>query len=229
MMQTNFAAVLLIACGWLPPAGATASGPAPAASRSEIVRVFSWADAESRLHPAWKERRLDGRTLYHVVPAEGGAYVTARSSASASTLYQEFEAIPVRGLQLAWTWQVVEFPTGESLREKSGDDRAASVAVVFDKGFLPWQTKAIFYVWSESLPEGTVIPNPYTRNVRMIVVQSGEAPGWVHEIRDLAADYRMAFGEPATRIEGVGVLTDSDNTGSRAGAAYGPLWLSRVR
>ena len=55
---------------------------------------------------------------------------------------------------------------------------------------------AITYIWESKSPVGTLVPNPYTEQVKMIVLQSGEEKvgRWVNESRNLVEDYRMAFG-----------------------------------
>jgi head-tail adaptor len=64
----------------------------------------------------------------------------------------------------------------------------------------------------------------------MIVVESGSARAgrWVSYERDIAADYRAAFGEDPPPVSGVAIMTDSDNTGERVRAWYGDIALSRA-
>lgn len=57
----------------------------------------------------------------------------------------------------------------------------------------------------------------------MIVASSGshQLGHWVELSRDVAEDYRRAYGEEPGSVTGIGVMTDSDNTASRAEAYYG--------
>ena len=69
-----------------------------------------------------------------------------------------------------------------------------------------------------TIPVGTVLENPYTRRVRMLVVASG-ADGvgrWQSLSRNLYEDFRHVFHEEPGLLTGVGVLTDTDNTGGRS-------------
>jgi hypothetical protein len=90
---------------------------------------------------------------------------------------------------------------------------------------MPYAT--LMYVWSSKRPEGTVIVNPRTDRIRKLVVQSGPARlgDWLTYQRDIQADYTKAFGEPPGALVGIGIMTDSDNTGSIARAWYGPVSL----
>jgi hypothetical protein len=87
------------------------------------------------------------------------------------------------------------------------------------------------YVWDNRLAPGTVLANPYTDRVRMIVVRSGnaEAERWVSEERNVLDDYRRAFGEEPPAIAGVAVMTDTDDTGASATAWFGDIVLRRPR
>ena len=87
---------------------------------------------------------------------------------------------------------------------------------------------ALNYVWDARSPVGTIVASPYERRVRMVVVESGEANlgRWRAYERDVLADYRAAFGEDPPGIAGVGLMTDSDDTGERAVALYGDIALA---
>jgi hypothetical protein len=63
------------------------------------------------------------------------------------------------------------------------------------------------------------------------VLQSGNAHAgqWQVQRRDLAADFRRAFGRPAPRITGIAVATDTDNTRSRVSAWFADLELTPVQ
>jgi len=59
----------------------------------------------------------------------------------------------------------------------------------------------------------------------MIVAQSGSALAgqWVGERRNVYEDYRRIVGGEPPRIEGVAVMTDTDDTGDSATAWYDAL------
>lgn len=53
----------------------------------------------------------------------------------------------------------------------------------------------------------------------------GQCGRWLHYERDLAADFRRAFGEEPGRLVGMGLMTDADNTASSAAGLYGEVRL----
>ena len=63
----------------------------------------------------------------------------------------------------------------------------------------------------------------------MLVVESGpERLGrWLTFKRDVRADYQRLFGEPPGSIIFVGIMTDSNATGTQASAYYGDIRFSR--
>ena len=88
---------------------------------------------------------------------------------------------------------------------------------------MPYAT--LMYVWCNRREPGTVIRNPRTDRVRKLVVESG-AHGlnrWLEYERDIRADYQRVFGEAPGALVGIAIMTDSDNTQSRASAWYGPV------
>jgi hypothetical protein len=134
---------------------------------------------------------------------------------------------------------------------KSGDDFAARVYVFLEipDAAFPWGERlrlklarilygdelpsaAICYVWDNRHPVGTSGWNPYSRRVRTVVLESGNAQAgrWVEERRDLAADFRAAFGEAfagASRVTGIAAGNDTDQTGESATAWFGDFHLDR--
>ena len=94
---------------------------------------------------------------------------------------------------------------------------------------LPYAT--LMYVWCNTRPAGSVIINPRTDRIRKLVVESGSnrLSRWLDYERNIRADFEQAFGEPPGDLVGIGIMTDSDNTGSVTRAWYGQLDLSSGR
>jgi hypothetical protein len=91
---------------------------------------------------------------------------------------------------------------------------------------MPYAT--LMYVWCNHRPAGTVIANARTDRVQKMVVEtgSGRLNQWLDYERDIRADFQKAFGEAPGALIGIGIMTDSDNTHSKAQAWYGPLHLT---
>jgi hypothetical protein len=136
------------------------------------------------------------------------------------------------------------------VKQKDGDDYPARIYITFkyDPGKLSFAEKAkyetvkvlygqypphgaINYIWESKAPQGTIVPNPYTDRVKMIVVESGggRLNQWVNEKRNLFEDYKKAFGEQSPPLSGVAIMTDTDNTGESATAYYGDILFRKRR
>ena len=195
-------------------------------------------------------------TLPRVKPAEialvedsGLRVLRVKAEGAAAAAAHALDADPLATPVLAWRWKVERALERAKWGVKAGDDYAARVYVTFDVplGALPFfqalkiriarsvfgedlPTAALCYVWAARAAPGTTGWNPYSDRVRMIVVESGNARAgqWIEESRDVAADFRAAFGdfEPRVpRVNGVLVSTDTDQTGESATAWFGDLSL----
>lgn len=183
-------------------------------------------------------------THYELAQDAGAVVLHAVADNAARALAQEVAIDVHRTPMMAWRWKIAGLIPGADPNVASREDAPARIVLEFDgdRSRLsladralsklcntlfgrPLPYAAIVYIWAGSAPVGTVIPNPYTGRVKMIVASSG-AGGvrtWQSLTRDVAADFRLAFDENPGRLTSVGVLTDSDNTESRAEAWYGDI------
>ena len=172
----------------------------------------------------WEEREFAGRTRYEVAddPDGTGRVLAATSASAASAFYLErridLEATPI----LSWRWKVeAPLPISDE-RSKRGDDFAARVYAV-SRGFgLLRRPLALTYVWANA-PVGSAWPNPFTARAVMVVVDSGPGGGWRHHERDVRADFRRYHGKDVRRLDGIAIMTDTDNSGTEGRAWYGDL------
>lgn len=178
----------------------------------------------------WEERQFSGETRYDVVQLGERTVVEAVADASASALYREIEIDLKSTPYLHWTWRI-EAPLGADTdeRSKAGDDYPARLYVVRDGGLAFWRTRALNYVWSSAQPVGTRWDNAYAGgNARMWALDSGpeKAGEWVSHVRDVRADWLAAFGEDIDTLDGVALMTDTDDTGGVARAWYAEIRFS---
>ena len=196
----------------------------------------------------WHEVRLPGKrvTAYHWEHFDGRRALAARSESSASMMRRKLLVSPSPLGKLNFSWQVLELIDGSDVSTVETEDAPARVLLEFggDVSTLPMRTRMLYelthtlsgevppyatlmYVWDRSAPIGSVIVNPRTDRIRKIVVDSGPdgLKRWRDHTRDMAEDFRRAFGEEPGPLLAVAVMTDSDNTKSKARAWYGPRTL----
>lgn len=188
--------------------------------------------------------KIPQHTAYSLVREGDRVAVKAASQASSSGLTKEVLIDPKEYPIIQWRWKVSNILKAGNVAKKEGDDYPARIYVTFQydsaKVSLFGKAKyeaakliygqypplgAINYIWESRAPVGTAVPNPYTEQVHMIVVESGPAKlnTWITEDRNVYEDYKQAFGQEPPMISGVAIMTDTDNTGESAEAYYGDI------
>lgn len=182
---------------------------------------------------SWKEQSLFSKpTVYRTIQDSGRPVLHASSESANSGLLRKMTLYPEdTSLRLRWRWKIkqsLKFSSSEQTR--SGDDYTARVCVIFEESIIPLRTRSLHYVWSAREPAGAIYPSPYSRQVGMLVMRSGEtqAGQWLNEERDLIADYQRYFGRSPQRISAIGIVVDTDNTQTRGEAWFSDLVLEQT-
>jgi hypothetical protein len=209
--------------------------------------LFSVSPRSDQLPVGWQPWTINRNktpTRYSMVEVDQRVVVHAQADSSASGLY-----VPLRDRDagmLRWTWKTSGVIRNADNSHGPREDSPLRLFIAFegDKGTLPLKDQLMYemarlttgrempyatlmYIWGGRRGEGSVVKNPHTDRVRMIVVDSGmkHANEWRCHERDLRADYRKAFGTDPGRVIAVGIMTDTDNTKSKAESWYGDIAL----
>ena len=189
-----------------------------------------WSESFDVLQPdVWREMEVHGHTRYESVELEGRRCLKAESHSAASILLHPIRVDPKTYEWLSWEWRVDHPVSGEALARKNGSDAAARVYVYFESNGLPWQKHNLDYVWSTSLPVGTILNSAYSASSKIIVVESGSASlgHWRSVTRNIRDDYKRAFGHRPSDVLAIGLMTDTDDTNGDALAYFDELRMSR--
>ncbi len=226
---------------------ALAAAPVALAPGTSAIVPFSPAAPGSPLPAPWRELVLARvkPPRFALVDDGGTTVLRVTSDGAAGAVGHPLRVdTGARRPALGWRWKVDRVVGRADLATRRGDDFAARVYVFFD---LPpeavplgdrialavarWlygadlPAAALCYVWDNTHPVGTMVPSAYTDRVRVVVLESGGARAgeWVEERRDLAADYRAAFGAGAKvpPVSGIAAGNDTDQTGETASAWFG--------
>ncbi|WP_457322151.1 DUF3047 domain-containing protein [Roseateles sp. P5_E11] len=196
----------------------------------------------------WQPLALPGKKLtqYNWTEKDGRPALEAASDRSASIWRKRLEPAKISVGEVNFSWWVQGLIPGANVSDIDHEDAVARVIFGFagDIDKLPLRTRMKFelaqaltgelppyatlmYVWDSKLPVGTVVINPRSDRIRKIVVDSGPAElrRWREHRRDLAADFRLAFGEAPGPLTSMAVMTDSDNSRASARTWYGPVEL----
>jgi hypothetical protein len=234
------AALLLAACTDAAIAGDVAIAP------------FSGTTAGAAIPAPWAPVKINDRktpTRYTLVDDGGTVVLHAQADLAASMLGHPVNANVAETPWLHWRWKVAAPIESADPAVAQKEDAPARVVLEFDgdRSKLPLSDRAVnqvsqnlsgrplpyatlMYIFSQKLPVGTVVPNPHTRRIQMIVVDSGAGVGtWQTFVRNVHDDYKRAFNEEPQKLLSLGVLTDTDNTGEHAKAWYGDFSLTAQR
>ncbi len=177
----------------------------------------------------WDSKVFKGQTRYQLVK-EGQRWVLkAQAKGAASGLTRKIKVDLTKTPFLNWSWRVDQVLPSLDEQSKAGDDYAARLYVVVDGGLLVWNSKAMNYVWSGSSARGSSWGNAYLpKNATMLAVrgQQDKTGVWMTEKRNVRADFQKAFGVDIQSIDGVALMTDSDNSGAETAASYGDIYFS---
>ena len=170
----------------------------------------------------WRDKDQDKPKLYSVIDAGQHRYLAAQDTGSSVILLKVAHWNPHKYPILTWCWRAESLPPNADERYGPTNDSAAGLYVIFSQNWLgiPRQIK---YVWSSTLPEGTVDRRKRFARPWFFVVESGDknVGQWTFEQVDLLADYRRVYsGKPQDRTRGLGILTDANSTNSYAEAYY---------
>ncbi|MFN3304503.1 MAG: DUF3047 domain-containing protein [Roseateles sp.] len=200
----------------------------------------------------WQPLPLPGKkaTQYSWTEKDGRPALEAAADRSASIWRKRLEPALEEIGEVSFSWWAQGLIKDASVADIDREDAVARVIFGFggDVDKLPLRTRMKFelaqaltgeappyatlmYVWDSQLPVGTVVVNPRSDRIRKIVVDSGPAQlhRWRDHRRDLAADFRLAFGEEPGPLTSMAVMTDSDNNRASARTWYGAVELAPPR
>lgn len=227
------------------------STPTPAPVFAE-VQPFSANRAGASLPHGWRPwiiNRNKAPTRYDLVldPLARQVVLHAVADRSASGLKQRLDVDSQQRPWVSWRWRVTQLIEAADNTDRDAEDSPVRLMLFFDgdRATLPGADLVKFelarlvsgqeppfatlmYIWENRQPPGTVIGSSHSGRIRMIVAGSGvdRLGQWKQFERNYVDDYRRAYGEAPGRLIGIGILTDTDNTGGRIEAFYGDIRLS---
>ncbi len=190
------------------------------------VGLFSLNDTSG-----WEIRNFAAATDYSLIQVDGKLVVVADSRQSASAFYKKIDINLDKTPILNWSWRKEQpIDPGDEL-DKKGDDYVARIYVVKSSGSILSETIALNYVWSYQHRKNDTWGNPFAiENSKMLALRDASDPGatWFIERRNLLLDFKRLHGQDIRQIDGVAIMTDSDNSGLNARALYGDIYFSTV-
>lgn len=212
-----------------------------------VIRVghFSEQSPSQSVPEGWEQIRFgenESSTSYDLVRTDSAVVVRARSENGASGLITHRRVDLKKYPVLEWRWKVDQLPEGADVTQDTTADAAARIYVTFDYdnlglidriklallrrvAYSEAPSRALNYLWASRPEQKKVVESPYTDQIMVVPLRSGpdRRGEWVRERRNVLADYREVFGEDPPAVNGVAIMTDTDNTGDTARAFYGDI------
>ena len=190
-------------------------------------------------------------TNYIVDHEENRTILLLRSGGTGSWIEKDLGEIDIRKYpRMEWTWMVNQLPEVDWEQEKSDDDFAIRIELVFDhkgsafniinmfkKGLFRTVFKhgkpelIISYVWARRVPAEKSYISPEDSRIIVFPIESGSGkPGlWMDESRDISEDLKIFTQDTRIVLKKIRIRSDTDNSLSNAESGLKKLIIREGR
>lgn len=197
------------------------------ADRKTIENFQRYADGKfPTWWKTWPMQRGDAQQVYRVKVGGNKHYLAAYDDKDLSEqIMNVFIWDTNEYPYLNWRWRPKVLPAGAIESQDDKNDSACGVYIIFGR----YSGVASKYVWSTSLPKGTVVSR---RGGDLRILSMGSGQGGVgrwhgYSVNALESAEKL-FGKPMTRKPtGIGILTDGNATHTAAACDYADFVVSK--
>ena len=195
---------------------------------AETVKVFDFTESEFKTLKVKKIRGVDAKTKYSLGKNEYGNFIRSVSENAASGLGKEIKINLSKTPFLNITWKVEKDLSGINENSKKGHDYAARVFVIKKTGATPLSNRAMNFVYSSNNKINSNQPSPYTKKSIDYVLSTTKENlnQWVTVKVNVKEHFKKFHDLNVNDIEGVAIMTDTDNSKRPAIAYYQNIYFS---
>ena len=192
------------------------------------IKVFNFTENELSELQVRKVRGADKATIYSVGSNEKGNFLKAVADNAASGLGKELKIDLNKTPFINITWKVEQNLSGITENSKKGHDYAARVFVVKKTGSTALSNRAINYVFSSNNTVGKNWSSPYTKKSIDFVLATtlNNDNKWVSVKANVKEDFKKLHNLDVNELNGVAIMTDTDNSKKKAIAYYQNIYFS---
>ena len=192
---------------------------------AEKVIVFEFTEEERKI---LKVRKVKKETTYTLGSNENGNFLKAEAEGKASGLGIEKKINLLKTPFINITWKVEKDLFGIDEQSKKGHDYAARVFVIKKTGTTPLSNRAINYVYSSNNEVDKYWRSPFTKKSIDYVLAStkNNLNEWVTVKANVKDHFKKLHMIDVNEIEGVAIMTDTDNSKKLAIAYYQNIYFS---
>ncbi len=197
-------------------------------SFADEVKVFDFTETELSELKVRKVRGAENKTIYIVGSNENGNFLKATADNAASGLGKEIKINLDQTPFINITWKIENDLPGIKENTKKGHDFAARVFVIKKTGSTPLSNRAINYVFSSNNNIGFNSPSPYTKKSIDNVLASTKKNlnEWITVKANVKEDFKKFHNLDVSELDGLAVMSDTDNSKMRAVAYYQNIYFS---
>ena len=195
---------------------------------AETIKVFDFTQSEFETLKVKKIRDADFKTKYSLGKNEYGNFIRSESENAASGLGKEIKINLSKTPFLNITWKVEKDLSGINENSKKGHDYAARVFVIKKTGATPLSNRVMNYVYSSNNEINTNQPSPYTKKSIDYVLSTTKKSlnEWVTVKVNVKEHFKKFHNLDVNDIQGVAIMTDTDNSKMHAIAYYQNIFFS---
>jgi len=193
--------------------------------KAETVKVFEFTNEEFK---ELKVRKVKGETSWSLGSNENGNYIRAEAEGTGSGLGKELIIDLNKTPFINITWKVEKNLLGILENSKKGHDYAARVFVVKKTGSTALSNRAVNYVFSSNNNVGDTWNSPYTKKSIDYVLATtlNNDNKWVSVKTNVKEDFKKLHNLDVNELNGVAIMTDTDNSKKKAVAYYQNIYFS---
>ena len=195
---------------------------------AETIKVFDFTKSEFETLKVKKVRGAEAKTKYSLGKNEYGNFIRSESENAASGLGKEIKINLSKTPFLNITWKVEKDLSGIYENSKKGHDYAARVFVIKKTGATPLSNRAMNYVFSSNNEINSNQPSPYTKKSIDYVLSTTKENlnEWFTVKINVKEHFKKYHDLDVNDIEGVAIMTDTDNSEKTAVAYYQNIYFS---
>ena len=195
---------------------------------AEKQMVFDFTEEELNSLEVRKVRGADAKTVYSIGNNENGNYLKAVAANAASGVGKEIKINLDKTPFINITWKIEKDLKGIKENTKKGHDFAARVFVIKKTGATPLSNRAINYVFSSNNLVDENWPSPYTKKSIDYVLSTTKKHlnQWVTVKANVREDFKKLHGLDVEELNGVAIMTDTDNSKLKAISYYQNIYFS---
>ena len=196
--------------------------------KAETVNVFMFTKEEFLTLKVKKVTGVDSKTKYSLGSNENGNYLRAEAENAASAIGKDIKINLSITPYINITWKIEKDLSGINENSKKGHDYAARVFVIKKTGVTSLSKKAMNYVFSSNNEINNNWPSPYTKkSIDYILSTTKENLNeWVTVKANVKEHFKKYHELDIDEIDGVAIMTDTDNSKLKAIAYYQNIYFS---